>query len=94
MSASRQPTSPSPIGRAQGAHPRLRSVQVTWIPVTVATGPGGSSVVATCEAVYRALQLRVRVEVSMLPSAKPKLVRASGKLAPGNPFGAGQPELM
>lgn len=42
---------------------------------------------------YLALQLRFRVSLIAGAPANSKLVRVSGKLAPGKPFGAGQPAL-
>jgi hypothetical protein len=41
----------------------------------------------------RAVQWRVRVVERVLPPAKASFTLASGKTAPGKPFGAGQPAL-
>src|SRR4029078_11427336 len=40
---------------------------------------------------HLAWQVRVTVDSTLLPPSKRKLVRASGKLTMGTPFGAGQP---
>ena len=55
------------------------------------TAAGG--VVLLSGAHPRARQLRVRVEVTEGCLAKAKLALAKGKVAPGKPFGAGQPAL-